>query len=206
MKVLVMASQSDRHLDEQQLESYSMGTTSNEEASQFAEHLRTCETCRQQLGATDAYVGSMRRAGARLRAAPQEERRTRSLSRFAPILAAALAVLAIGLGLRFWQPVRLSPVAVTLATTRGNASAAQARAGRPLLLQPDLEGLTPLPSYALEMVDSRGRRLWQGVLRPSASGNRALAPAARTGLYFVRVYTPAGALLREYALQIGVPR
>ena len=206
MKVLVMAPQGNRHLDEQELENYSMGRVCAEEASRLAQHLLTCETCRRQLSETKAYVWSMQRAGARLQEEQQRGWRYWMYPRFALILAAALAVLAFGLSLRFSKPVAVPPVAVTLATTRGVAGEAQAPPGRPLLLQPDLEGLPALPSYPLEIVDRSGRRVWQGVLYPSASGTSVAAPAARTGLYFVRVSTPAGTLLREYPLQIGAPR
>ena len=201
MKVLVMAPQRNHHLDEEELESYALGTIPEDSASQLEEHLLICEACRRQLSETDTYLLSMRHAGARLQAKQRPERRPWILPRFAPILAAALAVLVLGIGLWTLRSSGAPPVAVALLTTRSNAAAAHAPAARPLLLQPSLEGLAGHPSYRLEMVDRTGRRVWQGVLGAGQTG--ATAPAASTGLYFVRLSTPSGDLLREYALQIG---
>ena len=203
MKVLVMAPQRNHHLDEEELESYALGTIPEDSASQLEEHLLICEACRRQLSETDTYLLSMRHAGARLQAKQRPERRLWMLPRFAPILAAALAVLVIGLGILTMRSSDAPPVAVTLITTRSNSAPAQAPAARPLRLQPDLEGLPAHASYRLEMVDRAGRRVWQGVLASGAGRPSATAPAAAAGLYFVRVYAPSGDLLREYALQLG---
>jgi hypothetical protein len=67
-------------------------------------------------------------------------------------------------------------------------------------LQPDLSGLPSWPSYRLEVVDAAGARLWQGVFPGPA------APRMRPGVYFVRLYSPAGELYREYGLEIPQPK
>jgi len=202
MKVRVISVERDRHCDEEMLESYSLGTISEEEASQLEEHLLACEYCQRQLAETEDYVLSMRRAGARLRTEQRRARWSWVFPRFAPALATALAVLVVGLGVRLLlEKGPAPPVAVTLTATRGFSTAAQAPAGKALRLDPDLEGLPALAVYRLEMVDSAGRRVWQGDFEPGNTQRAAIAPAARPGLYFVRVYAPGGVLLREYALQ-----
>lgn len=203
MKVLVMPLERNRHPEGETLENYSMGTTSEEEAAQLEEHLLTCEVCRRRLNETEAFVLSMQRASTQLRTEQRREWRPWVLPRFAPILAAALAVLVIGIGLQVVEKSAAPPVAVILAATRGAAGAARAPEARPLLLRPDLEGLPALSSYRLEMVDHVGNRKWQGTVGPSLENRSAVAPAARPGLYFVRVYSPSGELLREYALEIA---
>ena len=191
------------HPDGDHMEEYALGIASKEEAALLEEHLLTCEECRGRLTGTDVFVRSMRRASAQLRSAPRREWRPWMLPRFAPVLAAALAVLLFAIGWRVIREPAAAPVAVTLIATRG-AAAMQAPAGRPLLLQPDLEGLSVLPEYRVEIVDAIGRVMSQTVLRGSAP-QPVTAPAARAGLYFVRVYGPDGSLLREYGLEV-VPR
>jgi len=205
MKVLVMTPKRDRHWDEEELENYSRGILPEEEAGQVEEHLLTCEPCRRQLSQTEAYIASIRRAGARLRAEESSPRELGWFPRFGPVMAAALALLVAVVAFRAWKPGAGAPVAVTLTATRGASGPAQAPTDRPLRLQPVLQGLPALPSYRIEMVDPAGRRLWQGDLRP-AGGPGIIAPAPPAGLYFVRVYTPSGTLLREYALAVGAVR
>lgn len=202
MKVLVMAAESNRHPDGEQLEGYSMGTVSEGEASRIEEHLLTCEECRQQLDEADAFVFSMRGAGMQARAEQGQKRQSWVFPRFAPILAAALAVPIVVLTWRSVEKRAAPPVAVTLAATRG-AAGTQAPAGRPLLLKADLEGLPSLPAYHLEMVDHVGRPVWQSTLDATIVRNGATASPAPPGIYFVRVSTPAGVLLREYALSLA---
>jgi hypothetical protein len=72
-------------------------------------------------------------------------------------------------------------------------------ANRELDLRPDLTGLPTVSSLRLEMVNQTGKQVWRGDL----SGQRARIPGQSSGMYFVRIYTDAGELLREYGLQIG---
>jgi hypothetical protein len=54
--------QLDRHLDEGQIESYSMQMGDAQEAARFEEHLLICETCQERLMEMDSYIASMRQA------------------------------------------------------------------------------------------------------------------------------------------------
>lgn len=56
-----------RHLQEEQLEAYTMGTIPADEAAELEEHLLTCQACRDHLRETDEYVQAMQRAAGRLR-------------------------------------------------------------------------------------------------------------------------------------------
>jgi len=51
----------------------------------------------------------------------------------------------------------------------------------------------------VEMVDRSGKRVWQGNFTPLTG---AAAPKQPPGLYFVRLYSLPGALLREYAMEV----
>ena len=197
--MLVMIPDTHRHVDDEAIERYSVGETPEGEVARLEEHLLICESCRRRLAETDVYGSSMQRASAELRRAPLEhQRHPWFLPRLVPTLAAvAVAVLVTVVGLRLVKPGAPMPAfAVNLEATRGAGIEAKAPPGRPLVLRLDVTGLPVWPSYRLEMVDRIGNRVWQGAT-PGAS-----VPPARPGVYFVRVYSPSGELLREYGLEV----
>src|SRR3981081_2552447 len=59
------------HLEDTELEQYSMGTLSEARLEAFEEHLLACEACQDQLLDMEAYVNAMRSASPKLREAPQ---------------------------------------------------------------------------------------------------------------------------------------
>jgi hypothetical protein len=65
------------HLDEGELEAYSMADLRGEGAAGFEEHLLKCERCQQRLAETDVYVAAMRRAAAQL-LQPEKAQRAKS--------------------------------------------------------------------------------------------------------------------------------
>jgi len=194
-----MSTDTENHPDEFQIEGYVRGTMPKAEVLSLEEHLLICEGCRQRLSETEDYVRSMQRASARLRTEPRGMRWISGFPRLIPALAAALLVLGIGVAWRMNQKITLAPVAVTLEATRGGGQVAQVPAGRPLLLKPGLDGLPPLPEYHLEMVNRTGKRVWQTNFAPAAG---IAAPEQAPGIYFVRLYSLPGALLREYVMEI----
>jgi anti-sigma factor RsiW len=199
MKVLVMLEpESSQHGDEEQLERYALGTLADEHASRLEEHLLMCADCRCELARTEAYIASVRQAGARLPAAEPARGRLWVLPRFVPILAAAVLALLVAIGWQFSGRNSAPPLAVHLMTTRGAGGTAQAPAGRSLQLQPDLEGLPVAASDRLEIAGQTGNIVWSGALRPAA-----VVPGMRPGLYFVRVRHASGELLREYGLEVA---
>ena len=92
--------------------------------------------------------------------------------------------------------------AVNLVATRGADIEARAPAGRALVLNLELAGLPAQPSYRVETVDRLGRVVWQGTVPSEDSKAVALLPGMPAGIYFVRVYTASGELLREYGLDV----
>jgi hypothetical protein len=197
--MLVMGTESGDHPDESQLENYSLGRIPEPEAARLEEHLLLCDACRQCLEASDVYVRSMRRASLRMRAEHEKVPRAWGLPRLVPALAAVIVALGIGFAWRMNQKGTLTPVAVILEATRGGGFLAQVPAGKPLLLKPGLDGLPSFPEYHLEMVDRAGKRVWQGNFTPLTG---AAAHEQPPGLYFVRLYSLPGALLREYAMEV----
>lgn len=56
-----------RHMDAEEIESYSLGCLAAEEAAPFDEHLLICEKCQAMVEACDAYVAAMHGAALRIR-------------------------------------------------------------------------------------------------------------------------------------------
>jgi anti-sigma factor RsiW len=55
-----------KHLEEGDLERYSMGAMPEEEAAPFEEHLLICETCRRRVDDCDEFVAALKSAAAQL--------------------------------------------------------------------------------------------------------------------------------------------
>ncbi|MGD0774161.1 MAG: hypothetical protein ABSC05_15195 [Candidatus Solibacter sp.] len=177
-----------------------MGTSALEDAALLEEHLLTCEDCQERLRETDEYVLAMRSASQQRRRdeTAAKSRKWRFPTWFPALAAAACCLLLVG-ALRFLpscEPV----VAVSLTALRSNGAGSNAPAGRDLLLRPDLTGLGETSPYRLEIVDQTGRPVRQGTLAQGQNGLKV--PGLGAGQYFVRVYRPAGGLLREYGLEI----
>ncbi|MGA2723270.1 MAG: hypothetical protein ABSG79_12765 [Bryobacteraceae bacterium] len=195
-------------VDEEEIERYATGAMPEGAIAPFEEHLLICESCQRRLAQTDIYVSAMRQASARLRTGPLK----RGLPwlrfpRLVPALAGmAVVIVAAGLWLSRLDMGEAHPFAVDLAATRGAAIEAKAPAGRWLLLRLDLANLPASSGYRVEMVGRSGNRVWQAMV--PARGSRAdfKVPRTQPGVYFVRVYRPAGELLREYGFEVEGPR
>jgi len=193
-----MASGWDGHLDEDQAERYSMGVLSEQEEARLEEHLLVCENCRRQVTDADEYAGAMRSACVAIEEkAAREPKRGWLVSRPAWALAAAV-VLAAGLFL-FLGRSNVAPVAVQLAAVRGGHVGAVAPAGAPLILFADTNGLPQAGGYRLEIVDAVGGKVWEGAFQ--AGGVQA--PRQDAGVYFVRLKSSSGEVLREYGLEVS---
>jgi hypothetical protein len=197
----------DRHAGEEALERYSMGTLAESELEPVEEHLLICPTCQGHLEETDAYVQAARTAAAKLRGerrSSQWESRTmlqQLVGKRGMAWAAALALLLLPIAWFAgpWSPSRLpdsSPVAVVLQSARGVEGLVSSSAPKEefLLLQ-----------VVLEIVDSKGSRVWEATSRPD--DDRLSVPVSKRlkeGKYWVRLYaaTPARELLREFGLQV----
>ena len=196
------------HLDESDLEQYSMGKLLGERLESFEEHLLACESCQDRLLEMEAYVNAVRSVSPKLRQSNRARWRERF---FRPrptwVAAFAMGVVLLGLG-RVWLVAPRSPTdfaAVFLYASRGieGLAIAKAPAGKPLAFIIDLTELPPLPSYRIEIVNSQGQPVWQ--VTAGAHEGR-IAPTLTNGLsagqYYLRLYTTAGKLLREFGLRI----
>jgi len=125
------------------------------------------------------------------------------------LLVAALLLVLVGASVA-WRmqssSVPLAPVAsIQLIALRGGEGyVAHAPSGRPLEL---VFGRTDLPvdlSYQAQVVNSSGRQVWSGSVRiaDQSLSIRVNGPL-RAGAYWVRLYTSAGQLLREFGLHVG---
>jgi hypothetical protein len=195
------------HAGTEALESYSVGGLPDEE---LEEHMLVCDDCRERLGETETYLQAMRSAAAQLRRA---KHRRGWMLRIAmapqPRWAAGFAAVALAiLAGTLWRETRgvpTVPLEVTLETTRG-PEGAQAPAGRPLLLRLDVTDLPAFPSYRVEVVNATGQP--SAMLDASPRAGRLEAPLSellKSGVHFVRLYSPQQELLREYALNIKKP-
>jgi anti-sigma factor ChrR (cupin superfamily) len=72
---MAMANPVERHLDEEAAEKYSLGQLSARKVVEIETHFLVCESCRQKVAASDAYVAAMRNAAAKLRKKEQTPRR-----------------------------------------------------------------------------------------------------------------------------------
>lgn len=191
----------DHHVDVEDLERYSIGISSPAESAQIEEHLLTCECCQARLRETDDYVLAVEMASRQVRRDEEatERRAWRFPAWFPPLVAVACGLLLAVVAFRLVRPPG-PVVAVSLSAQRSNGAGTGAAAGRQLILHPDLTGLAESSSYRLAIVDQTGRAVRQGTLGRMEAG--VAIPGLVAGQYFVRVYLPAGELLREYGLQI----
>jgi len=195
------------HLDDADLEEYSMGKLPEVRLVPFEEHLLACEACQDRLLETEAFVNAVRSVSPKLRAASSSPRRNRFRQKPTWVAAFAMGVVLLGLG-RIWLVARRAPMdfaAVVLQSGRGieGLAVAKAPAGKPLALTIDLTELPTLPSYRLEIVNSGGKPVWQA---PTGARDgevtQRLPHGLNTGQYYVRLYTTGGQLLREFGLRI----
>ena len=195
------------HLDDADLEQYSMGMLPEVRLVPFEEHLLACESCQDRLLETEAFVNAVRSVSPKLRAASPSPRRNRFRPKPTWVAAFAMAVVLLGLG-RIWLVAPRAPMdfaAVVLQSSRGieGLAVAKAPAGKPLALTIDLTELPALPSYRLEIVNSGGKPAWQA---PAGARDgrvtQRLPHGLNTGQYYARLYTAGGQLLREFGLRI----
>lgn len=190
--MLVNASESGRHMDVEDIEKYSMGRISEESAAQFEEHLLICQACRDRVTESDRYVRAVRSAARHVRQRDMARQWSPGFYWRVLAFAAAVLVLAVVLRPRGGQP----DFAVSLSAMRGADVMAKAPAGAVLVLHPDLTALPIPPPYRLQLVDSAGATVWQG------AGSSARVSPRRAGTYYLRLYSGAGELLREYGLTV----
>jgi hypothetical protein len=196
----------NRHLDDDELEEYSMGCLPESEGGGFEEHILVCEECRERLEAIDTFTASMRGAAAefRSRQPPMEYRPERRSWGGLRLITGAIALVVLVVVIGWWSggsDLAGPPFAMSLEATRGAVNSAWAPADTPLLVRLDLASLPDYPSYRLQMVDAAGGAIWHGTATAHDAKVETKISPAKAGTYFIRVYSPAGELLREFGLK-----
>jgi CheY-like chemotaxis protein len=127
-------------------------------------------------------------------------------SRAVPVWVAAAAMVLALVPLSLYQVSRRPaerPDTVNLRAMRGLADEAGADAGKPLALNLDVSGLPQHDTYRIELVSAVGHVIWGKAVPGQGLEVRTKSAALQPGVYFVRVYSPPGELLTEYALRVG---
>jgi hypothetical protein len=195
------------HLEETELEQYSMGRLPGTRVEEFEGHFLACDTCQDRLLEMEAYVNAMRSASPKVR-----EARTSYWKdffrwpRLAWVGALSLSAASIAVGILMLTPRDRTEMAlVTLQASRGIAgpAIAQAPSETGLSLNVDLTELPAAPSYRMEVVNIAGQPVWETVAQGrDGKMAQALPKGLRAGQYYVRLYLPEGTLLREFSLRV----
>jgi anti-sigma factor RsiW len=202
------------HLQDEQLERYSLGRLRESELEALEEHLLICAHCQDKLAEVDAYVTAMKSAALKLQDRPPSLwDRVKALVPdwfTSPLPAgAALAVAVLVIALLLVQPWDsgsngMAPATVVLQALRGAEQAGVAPAGQPLELRLHFEDRQAAASYRVAVVNATGGIVWEGT--PELK-NEYLALTIDTnlpaGAYWVRLHeADSGSLLREYPLHL----
>lgn len=198
------------HPGEELLEEYHFGRVNEPTLASLEAHLLVCVPCQDLLHEVDRSISEIRWATALW------ERESRPAPRGRPflvmrtqVLAATLAgllVLAAFLTSNAWQrPHAVTPSVVQLIAMRGASDGGLAHgiADSPLKLSLDRSSLPVESGFRLEMVDAAGRHMWDAT--PVDSGTTLSAQMAhgiRAGVYWIRLYSSRGELLREYGMRV----
>lgn len=202
------------HPTEELLEEYCFGRVGEPALAHLEEHLFVCDGCQDKLEEVDAYIALMKNATSAWvrchdRTITEIGPRRRSLTWQRAVLGASLAaglacILVLG-GRGSFHPGPSAPSIVRLVAMRGGEfeGLASAPAGKPLQLTLDRSSLAPHAGYRMEIVNQEGHQVWIGV--PEVDGAALSARVARgpqPGVYWVRLYSESGELLREFGMRI----
>jgi hypothetical protein len=193
----------DSHIQEEMLERYALNQLPEEQLAPLEEHLLGCPTCQNRLDQVDAYVQTMKSA---LKDTQQSTEFFRQPG-VALVGAGALAVMGAILILPIRRS-RLPAVDVRLIATRGadTLPMAHARSGAPLILHIDVSEIARPGGYGVELVDTKGVRIWHGPANSQANElSVEVGGDVRPGIYWVRLYDNSNppALIREYGLELN---
>jgi hypothetical protein len=213
----------DMHPSEEILEEYCFNRLPETATDAIEEHLLLCAGCQVALQDLDEYILLMKLAAAEHNATPVPSARAAAASGGLEQVRAGVAklgliakatwgtglVLASVLGLIFFRTTPAQMVsAVPLSAFRGGEDVAitHALAASPLDLQADITDLPGAIAYRIEVVDRAGRPVWDQTV-PVSSGTLSahLPKGLGQGVYWVRLYSGSGALLREFGLRLDDP-
>jgi hypothetical protein len=179
------------------MERYAFDRLGDEEAEAFEEHLLACPACQNALSSLDEYIALMKHVAAQ----PQVTARSRARFWWAGVAAAAASV-AFGIFLNRPNLAAVDAPTVRLAAMRGD-NVASVRAGVAFVLAIPLNDLPGASMYRVEIVNANGAAVWTGqALADRDAVNIPVARRLRAGVYWVRLYSSPGGLLREFGLRV----
>jgi hypothetical protein len=195
------------HIDDETIDRYALGKLTEDELAPVEEHLLICHACQDKLDAADGFVSAFRAAAplatAEVAARDPWYRRLFNVPKVAWVPAlAAMVVLAIVVQTR---PSLDRTQVVELRTYRGAEAASEVESGSLLQLRLGTEGLKDRQPYRVEIVDSRGTKIWYGVVAWTEGVASVHVPKLLgAGQYWVRLYEvpPDSELVREYGLKV----
>jgi hypothetical protein len=199
------------HPTEEMLEEYAFERLPETETAVLEEHILLCEACQNELAGVDEFILRMKEATAAFRPQPRFRvawaRLEQPWVRAAVVMAAFALILLVFAGLTKgrWAAPAPEPVTVALAAFRGGEQGAfsEGPARRRLALSIDAADLPAAESYRAEVVNASGRPAWSGPATLSgASLSFAIGRGFEPGVYWVRLYTAQGRLLREFGLRL----
>jgi len=192
------------HASDDTLERYAMGRLPEPEMIEFEEHLLVCDRCQDRLALEDSIRQRVRDGAVALEPARDVVWWRSPKLGWASALAAAGLLFVAGYQWRSVPRPTAAPAVVLLQATRGAEEMTPAApAGRPLTVVLDVTGLPQFREYKLEVVLAAGRPVFQTSAAPQGTRLQAtLSGGLAADAYFVRVSTPTGELLREFALLV----
>jgi len=200
---ILMTSHAHEHLDDEEVEKYSMGKATPGEEEAWESHLLLCELCRDRVETAGAFAEAMRSAAQELRRGAVPRTNRSSFFRLLPAVGAFAAAALIVAAWATWRDRgNVEPAVIALRAMRGSDINPAAPAGRPLDLRLDAAEIAASPAYRAEIVGSAGAQIWSGSASLRGSEAEVQAPPEKPGAYYVRLYSQTGILLREYALNV----
>lgn len=202
------------HPTEELLEEYSFGRVCGPSLARLEEHLLVCADCQDQLKEVEACIALIKNATSAWERdyhgmnTPLGARAKFPHWRGALIgaaLAAGLACVVLLGGHPFSPDDPNRPSTVKLMAMRGGefGGLASAPAGRALDLKMDRNSLPPEASYRMEMVNPEGGLVWSGVAQADGAALSAhITKSPRPGVYWIRLYSGDGELLREFGMRV----
>lgn len=176
------------------MEEYAFGRLAPPQVAEFEEHLLVCEDCREALVQAEDYIRLMKAAMGKPEAAGARRRRIYGY------LAAGSVAAAVAVAVIPNHRTSTPPETVDLVAYRG-VEMAKVRAGRPARLRMKVPDLADA-QYRVEVVNAAGALVWSGPAQAAGGLLDVLEPEAlNSGVHWVRLYSSAGALLREFGLE-----
>jgi hypothetical protein len=202
----------DTHPTEDILEEYIFNRLLDEAKAALEEHLLLCSKCREALQDSEEYIRLMKAATADDTAKASAISQIRAVAMGPPLASsvvwAAGLVMLCAMALLSWRvEPPPPPAAVLLSSLRGGegpSSMIRGPAGRPLDLDMNTDDVPVAANrYRLEMVNAAGRPVWDGMA--PVSGGKLTAHVSerlKPGVYWVRLRSAEGELLREFGLRL----